>query len=193
MKDNKKTVIVLVVIIVVLVAVIAYLLLNNTDKNTNTTASQNGLNEGYVVMNATTNSTRVPLYTDKYANLTSEQINEMKENRSMDKVSIAIKEGTLTKEKATIVITDENDYPYTYGDDYNIQKLENGEWKDVQTIGPILSTDLANLIKEDRTTEMNLNWKSRYGELETGHYKLNLEVTQNDSSKATVSTEFDIE
>lgn len=193
MKDNKKTIIVLLVVIVVLIAIIVWLLLKEDNKNTNTTTSQNAVSEEYVVINATTNSTRVPLYTDRYANLTTEQINEMKEDRSMDKVSIAIKEGTLTKEKATIVVTDENDYPYTYGDDYSIQKLENGEWKDVQAIGPILSTDLANLIKEDRTTSITLNWKSRYGELEAGHYKLNLEVTQNDSSKATVSTEFDIQ
>ena len=193
MKENKNTVIVLVVIIIVLVAVIAYLLLNNTDKNTNTTASQNGLNEGYVVMNATTNSTRVPLYTDKYANLTSEQINEMIEKRSIDKVSMVIKDGTLTKEGAAVVITDKNDYPFSYGEDFNIQKLKDGKWEDLKSIGNSYINDIAHVIKEDRTTSIPLNWKDRYGELETGHYKLILEVTQNDSSKATVSTEFDIE
>lgn len=193
MKENKNTVIVLVVIIIVLVAVIAYLLLNNTDKNTNTTASQNGVNEGYVVMNATTNSTRVPLYTDKYANLTSEQINEMIEKRSIDKVSMVIKDGTLTKEGAAVVITDKNDYPFSYGEDFNIQKLKDGKWEDLKSIGNSYINDIAHVIKEDRTTSIPLNWKDRYGELETGHYKLNLEVTQNDSSKATVSTEFDIE
>ncbi len=193
MKNNKKTVIVLVVVIVVLIAIIVYLLLNNTDnKSTNTTTSQNATSEGYVVINATPNSTRVPLYTDRYANLTSEQINEMIEERSMDKVSIVIKEGTLTKEGATIVVTDKNDYPYSYGEHFNIQKLEDGGWKDVQTIGTYYINDIAHLIKEDRTTEIKLNWKDRYGELETGHYKLNLEETLSDSSKATISTEFDI-
>lgn len=193
MKDNKKTIIVLLVIIVVLVAVIAYLLLNNADKNTNTTTSQNAVSEEYVVMNRTTNSTLVPAYKDRYANLTSEQINEMVEKRSMDKVSVAIKDGTLTKEGATIVITDNNDFPYSYGEDYNLQKLENGEWKDVQQIGPYNINDIACEVKEDRTAEMQLNWKNIYGELEAGHYKLNLAVSQNDSSNATVSTEFDIE
>lgn len=193
MKDNKKTIIVLIVI-VVLVAVIVYLLLNNTDnKNTNTFSNQNAVSDGYVVMNATTNSTLVPAYKERYANLTTEQINEMVEKRSMDKVSLAIKDGTLTKEGATIVITDNNDFPYSYGEDYNLQKLENGEWKDVQQIGPYNINDIACEVKEDRTAEMKLNWKNIYGELEAGHYKLNLAVSQNDSSNATVSTEFDIE
>ena len=188
MKENKNTVIVLVVIIIVLVAVIAYLLLNNTDKNTNTTASQNGLNEGYVVMNATTNSTRVPLYTDKYANLTSEQINEMIEKRSIDKVSMVIKDGTLTKEGAAVVITDKNDYPFSYGEDFNIQKLKDGKWEDLKSIGNSYINDIAHVIKEDGTTEVKLNWKDRYGDLETGNYKLIMPVNQEES----ISTEFEI-
>lgn len=146
MKDNKKTVIVLVVIIVVLVAIIVYLLLNNTDNNENINTTSVG--EEAAVLNAINDENAInSLYklNDRYANLTTEQIDEMKENRSMDKVSISIKEGTLTKEGTTIIVTDRNDYPYSYG------------------------------------------------ELELGHYKLNLEVTQNDYSEATVSTEFDIQ
>ena len=180
-KDNKKTVIVLVVIIVVLVAIIVYLLLNNGSKDnssennySNTTnflanRTANVAKDGYVVIDANNTNTSTSAYVDRYANLTTEQINKMIEERSMDNVSIAIKEGTLTKEGATIVVTDKNDYPYSYGEEFNIQKQEDG------------------------TTEIGLNWKDMYGELELGHYKLNLEVTQNDYSEATVSTEFDIQ
>ena len=193
-KDNKKTVIVLVVIIVVLVAIIVYLLLNNTDNNENINTTSVG--EEAAVLNAINDENAInSLYklNDRYANLTTEQINKMIEERSMDNVSIAIKEGTLTKEGATIVVTDKNDYPYSYGEEFNIQKQEDGEWKDLQTKDMYFLNDTNNLIREDRTTQIILNWKYKYGELEAGHYKLNLEVTQNDSSKATVSTEFDIQ
>ena len=193
MKDNKKLIIALTLVIVVLVAIIVYLLLNNAEnKNVNTTSG----GEEVVAINAINDENAInELYklNDRYANLTSEQINEMIEKRSIDKVSAVIKEGTLTKEGATVVITDKNDYPYSYGEDFDIQKLKDGKWEDLKSIGNSYINDIAHVIKEDRTTEMNLNWKSKYGELETGHYKLILEVTQNDSSKATVSTEFDIE
>ena len=204
-KDNKKTVIVLVVIIVVLVAIIVYLLLNNGSKdnssenNYSNTANflanrtANVAKDGYVVIDANNTNTSTSAYVDRYANLTTEQINKMIEERSMDNVSIAIKEGTLTKEGATIVVTDKNDYTYRYGEEFNIQKQEDGEWKDLQTKDMYFLNDTNNLIREDRTTQIILNWKYKYGELEAGHYKLNLEVTQNDSSKATVSTEFDIQ
>ena len=117
-KDNKKTVIVLVVIIVVLVAIIVYLLLNNGSKDnssennySNTTnflanRTANVAKDGYVVIDANNTNTSTSAYVDRYANLTTEQINKMIEERSMDNVSIAIKEGTLTKEGATIVVTD---------------------------------------------------------------------------------------
>lgn len=193
MKDNKKIIIALILVIVVLVAIIVYLLLNNAEnKNVNTTLDR----EEVMAINAINDENAInELYklNDKYANLTSEQINEMIEKRSIDKVSMVIKDGTLTKEGAAVVITDKNDYPFSYGEDFNIQKLKDGKWEDLKSIGNSYINDIAHVIKEDRTTEMNLNWKSRYGELETGHYKLILEVTQNDSSKATVSTEFDIE
>ena len=193
MKDNKKLIIALTLVIVVLVAIIVYLLLNNAEnKNVNTTSG----GEEVVAINAINDENAInELYklNDKYANLTSEQINEMIEKRSIDKVFMVIKDGTLTKEGAAVVITDKNDYPFSYGEDFNIQKLKDGKWEDLKSIGNSYINDIAHVIKEDRTTEMNLNWKSKYGELETGHYKLILEVTQNDSSKATVSTEFDIE
>ena len=168
---------------------------NNYSNTTNFLANRtaNVAKDGYVVIDANNTNTSTSAYVDRYANLTTEQINKMIEERSMDNVSIAIKEGTLTKEGATIVVTDKNDYPYSYGEEFNIQKQEDGEWKDLQTKDMYFLNYTNNLIREDRTTQIILNWKYKYGELEAGHYKLNLEVTQNDSSKATVSTEFDIQ
>lgn len=189
MKDNKKTVIVLVVIIVVLVAIIVYLLLNNTDNNENINTTSVG--EEAAVLNAINDENAInELYklNDRYANLTSEQINEMIEKRSIDKVSAVIKEGTLTKEGATVVITDKNDYPYSYGEDFDIQKLKDGKWEDLKSIGNSYINDIAHVIKEDGTTEIKLNWKDRYGKLETGNYKLIMPINQEES----ISTEFEI-
>ena len=141
MKENKNIKIAFIVIMIILVVIIVFFMLNDAKKdndsneNTYSNTSKSLGRDEYVVMNATTNSI-VSFYTDRYSNLTSVQINEMKEKRSMDRVTIAIKDGTLSKEGAVVVVTDENDYPYSYGDDFNLQKLKNGEWQDVQTIGP---------------------------------------------------------
>lgn len=188
MKDNKKLIIALILVIVVLVAIIVYLLLNNAEnKNVNTTSG----GEEVVAINAINDENAInELYklNDRYANLTSEQINEMIEKRSIDKVSAVIKEGTLTKEGATVVITDKNDYPYSYGEDFDIQKLKDGKWEDLKSIGNSYINDIAHVIKEDGTTEIKLNWKDRYGKLETGNYKLIMPINQEES----ISTEFEI-
>lgn len=192
MKVNKNSRIVFLVIMIILLIIIIIYFISDYLKEDNDL--KNTSNEyDYVVKNATTNSTET-FYNDRYSNLTSEQMNEMIEKRNMDKVSISIKEGTLTKDGTIIIITDMNDYPYDYGNNFNIQELKNGKWHDIQENDTYFSSNDFNYkIKENRQAEIQLNWKDRYGELKAGHYKLNLIVSQSDYSKAIVSKEFDIQ
>lgn len=99
--------------------------------------------------------------------------NQEEANRTLEKVSMKIKEGTLTKTGATIVITDKNESPYTYGTWYRIDKKVEGQW---QACKPILAdygfTEIAMLVKKDGTLEIKEDWSKLYGTLEAGSYRL---------------------
>lgn len=97
---------------------------------------------------------------------------ETKEERTLSKVNMKIKEGTLTKTSATIVITDTNESPYGYETWYRIDKKVNGEWKELQTISPAYWTEQAFTVNKDGILELKANWKDIYGELEKGEYRL---------------------
>lgn len=97
---------------------------------------------------------------------------EIKEERTLSKVSMKIKEGTLTKTSATIVITDTNESPYGYETWYRIDKKLNGQWKELQTISPVYWTEQAFIVNKDGILELKENWKDIYGELEKGEYRL---------------------
>lgn len=60
------------------------------------------------------------------------------------------------------------------------------KWEDLKSIGNSYINDIAHLIKEDGTTEIKLNWKDRYGKLETVNFKLFMPINQEES----ISTEF---
>ncbi len=85
--------------------------------------------------------------------------NQEEANRTLEKVSMKIKEGTLTKTGATIVITDKNESPYTYGTWYRIDKKVEGKWKACK---PILAdygfTEIAMLVRKDGTLEIKEDW-----------------------------------
>lgn len=95
--------------------------------------------------------------------------------RDINKISVYIKEGTLTPTGATMVIKDDNEYPYGYGETYYIQKKKNDKWenlmyKDTSEIPGL--NDIALLVGEDHLIERELDWRNLYGELEPGDYRI---------------------
>jgi len=51
--------------------------------------------------------------------------------REISKVRIEFKEGTLTRNGATLVIYDDNTYHFAYQESFTLEKRENNEWKAV--------------------------------------------------------------
>ncbi len=93
-------------------------------------------------------------------------------NRTIKKVSMKIKENTLTKTSATIVITDENTIPYFWGESYIIEKNIFGNWwTKVPLIAGYSETPMS-LRGENGITEMKIDWSDRYGELKEGKYRI---------------------
>ena len=66
---------------------------------------------------------------------TLEKVEEKQENmNNIKNVSMEIKEGTLTKTGATVVITDKNETPYSYGEWFRIDEKDGDKWKEVEQI-----------------------------------------------------------
>lgn len=123
---------------------------------------------------------------------TSNYSNDNKtEDKTIEKVSIEIKEGTLTKTSATIIITDKNKEPYSYGEWFRIDKKENDKWKEVKIINDNYLFDMISWgVGENGTIERKIDWSELYGELENGEYRL---VKKTSENSKYFSVEFNIQ
>lgn len=175
MKRNNKIILICGLLLIILIVLATFLYSKNGKEH-----------ENIVVLNAV-NDTNVDMV-DRYANLTSEEIDKLMSERTLDKVSIEIEEGTLTNKGATIVIKDYNELPYSYGEYYHIEKLTNGEWKELKSIDHNIN-DVGHIIGRDGQTTIDFNWEKAYGKLNPGKYKFVMEI-EYDIPK--VSTEFEI-
>ena len=68
-------------------------------------------------------------------NLNSAKLELINNNeRSIEKVKMLIKEGTLTPSSASIIIVDNNDKPYGYDQWFRIDRRVNEKWEEVNQI-----------------------------------------------------------
>ncbi len=109
------------------------------------------------------------------------EINNIGESQSeANGVSLTIKSGTLTNTSATVIISDLNNQKNSYGQWFRIDKKENCNWKEVDTISDNYAfIALAYNVGEDGTLEMKQDWKDLYGELESGTYRLVKQINDN--------------
>lgn len=115
-------------------------------------------------------------------------IEENVENASS--ISMVIKDGTLIPFGATVVLTNS----YGYDRWYRIDKEENGEWKEAQTINENYSfTAEAYLTNGNSEVEIPIDWTDLYGTLENGKYRIVKRVFNNLNKEEYVSVEFIID
>ena len=95
-------------------------------------------------------------------------------DRELDElVNISIKEGTLTKTEATIIITDNNPNKIIYGTSFYIEKYENSDWHEVMPINNNYGfNDMAYYVDENGKLELEQNWEYIYGKLNKGIYRI---------------------
>ena len=83
-----------------------------------------------------------------------------------------------------------------YGDDYHIEKNENGQWVNVEPIGSFISDLIATTVPLNDSVSWNINWSSVYGSLEPGIYRFCKTITDSyapgDSDNVTFHAEFEI-
>ena len=85
-------------------------------------------------------------------------------------VIMTIKEGTLTNKSATLVLTNNNDKNFQYGNPYEIEIKKDGEW---HKINVELNFDMpAFQLLSKESKEIELDWENEYGKLAKGTYRI---------------------
>lgn len=104
---------------------------------------------------------------------------DMKFNRSPENVTINVIEDTISRDSVSILITDNNEDKYGWGEEFGVQEKANGEWKDLDYISDNLSwIDIAYELNDNELTQ-KLNIKEYYGELSNGIYRIVKRVYDN--------------
>ena len=103
-------------------------------------------------------------------------------------ISMVIKDGTLTPSGATVVLTNS----YGYDRWFRIDKEENGEWKEAETINDSFTAE-AYLTNGNSEVEIPIDWTDLYGTLENGKYRIVKRAFNNLNREEYVSVEFIID
>ena len=113
---------------------------------------------------------------------TKYQVSNNAELNEAEGVSMAIEDGTLNNQGATIVIKDVNSPGvHIYGEEFYIQEKIKGEWSNVKTIHDDYSfNDLGYIVDKDGQLELECNWSYIYGNLDKGEYRLVKYTFRND-------------
>lgn len=89
---------------------------------------------------------------------------------SQNDVIMTIKEGTLTNKSATLVLTNNSDKNFQYGNTYEIEIKKDGEW---HKINVELNFDIPAFPPSSKESkEIELNWENGYGKLAKGTYRI---------------------
>ena len=129
---------------------------------------------------------------------------EMVKDRDLnDIVDMEIKEGSLSKTKATIIIKEKEDYNISYGEKFWLEKYNystSSYEKLENTTGKNCAFNLpAYNVTPDKPLELVQDWSCMHGELEKGTYKLvkdaffNSDTPVSESDIFYIWTEFVIE
>ena len=113
---------------------------------------------------------------------------------SQNDVIMTIKAGTLTNKSATLVLTNNSDKNFQYGNPYEIEIKKDGEW---HKINVKLNFDMpAFPLSSKESKEIELDWENGYGKLAKGTYRIikgiNYEYEEGKYETFNVAVEFNI-
>ncbi len=117
-------------------------------------------------------------------------------------VDMYIKEGTLTKTGATIVISDKKKNNIVYGESFYLEKYDSsiGDYKKVPDLGNNYAfNDMAYYVSDNGKLEMKQDWSHIYGSLDKGLYRIvkdvffESDIPISDDDIYYIWTEFEIE
>ena len=91
---------------------------------------------------------------------------------SDDLVSLRVKEGSLTKSKATFILENNTDYAYSFGNPFSLEKEVDDIWYKLIPIRELVFTMEAYSLKAKKSKEIEIGWKFNYGKLLPGKYRV---------------------
>ena len=113
-------------------------------------------------------------------------------NRDMNKVKIEVEEDSITASGLNIIITDNNNIPYIWKEEYTIEQKDNDVWKKLDTLTNIEFSEKVYELDEKNEIEQTLEWKSLYGSLTNGTYRIVKHVSTPNSELYFESNNFEI-
>lgn len=105
-----------------------------------------------------------------------------------ENITMEIKEGTLTKTGATIVITDLSGKNNTFSKEFRIDQKRGGKWYTLKDKSKNEVDVVAGQKEENKKLEQELNWEKNYGTLSDGYYRIVKKINNKD-----IVVEFEIE
>ena len=81
-----------------------------------------------------------------------------KNGRVDNKVSLTVKEGTLAPIGVTLILKNESNSDYSYGEPYYIEQEIDGNWSKVQTIHDVVFNLPAYGLESGKSVEFSINW-----------------------------------
>lgn len=85
-------------------------------------------------------------------------------------VSLSIKEDTLTKIGATLILKNNNDVDIQLGDPYEMEIKKDGKWHKINV--QLNFNSPAYVLKAKESREIEIDWKNAYGKLVKGEYRI---------------------
>lgn len=98
-------------------------------------------------------------------------------NINKNNVVMDIKKETISKTGATIILKNNSDNIYEYGEEFVIEKKENGEWQKLEYLNGAGFIEPAYELGRRKERELKIDWSNIYGELEEGTYRFSKEIS----------------
>lgn len=117
------------------------------------------------------------------------------QNISEDDLKLEIKEGTLTREGATIIYKNNSDIPMGYGSEYFLEYKMFGDWYMIKPTDmfPVYRLNLY-FAEVHSETERKISWEYMYGPLRKGKYRIvhDIVISSSRDKKRYTYVEFEI-
>lgn len=113
-------------------------------------------------------------------------------NRSAENVTIKVIQDTVCETSVQILITDDNEDKFGWGEPFSIQEKVNGEWKDLDFISDDVAwIAIAYNLNENNQRIQKIDIEEYYGKLDNGIYRVVKTVYDNENIDL-YSDEFEI-
>ena len=101
----------------------------------------------------------------------NQKVNEIVAS-NIEGIKVIIQDNTLSPEGVTLIIKDETEEKYTFGEDFYIERNNDGNWERVEPISDSYAFNSIGYYAFEKELELKQNWDYIYGKLDNGRYRL---------------------